>query len=172
MTENSDPLWMSLKHLFEEDDGSLPDVYVEPLTNEQVIQIYEWVRSKSAIYGDPLAWSIKEQRDIPIRELLHPAKSFMNGEIESFRHGLADFKFSEVQIPELTIEIGQGAISFDYRMGKAWGPSHLAAFFDFLSEIKRQVPNVRIYQADEGCQESPNVEFENALQLYCGQSPS
>jgi hypothetical protein len=89
--ENTE-IWHKIGHLFKADDGSLPDIFVVNLTDEQIVTVYTWVVSEAGIYGEPTLWSIKEERDILIKEIDNPAQKFIENEVEIFRHGLNDLK--------------------------------------------------------------------------------
>ena len=103
-------LWNYVHHLFETDDGSLPDIFIENITDEEKEKIFNWVMSITQPYGDANVWSIKEGKDIPLKEIENPAKQYSQGIIESFRTGLEEFKVNGVIIPALTICIGSDGI--------------------------------------------------------------
>ncbi len=56
VAKSPDRIWRRLKHLFETDDGSLPDTFIVGLNAEEVGAIYQWVRSNSDLHEDALAW--------------------------------------------------------------------------------------------------------------------
>ena len=152
--------------LFDTDDGSLPDIFVENLSDKQIIEIYSWIRSISSVYGDPTLWNIKEKQDISIKQIKNPAYLFTIGEVEMFRHGLADLIIDGVEIPSLTISVEKEMVSFDYRMGNEWSTQTLEALFKLLKKIKDIAPNATIIQADEGSYDKPNNKFTEALSNY------
>jgi len=158
--------WNRIWPLFENDDGSLPDIFIEGLTDEQTVQIYNWVLDRSSIYGEPTLWSIVEEKDIPVREIENPAQMFIDRKVEPFRHGLDNLVIEKVELPGLSICVEAGGVSFDYRMGADWTKSCVEALFKFLSMLKSIGPNARVFQADEGGHESPNSLFEEAFQEY------
>jgi hypothetical protein len=155
--------WSDVKHLFEIDDGMLPDIYVENLSNEEIVWAYEWVMRQCTIAHSPTLWSKDQKRDIPIKEVLHPAREFVGGRVESFRHCLAALRIDGVEMPELSISVERGGVSFDYRPGADWNEQKVFAMFRFLLALKRNVPNARILQADEGSYSNPNSEFAVAF---------
>jgi hypothetical protein len=77
-----------------------------------------------------------------------------------------------VSLPELSVSVEVGGISFDYRMGEGWNEQTVLALFEFLRQLKMLVPNARVFQADEGCYETPNAEFSEALVKFCSEPPS
>jgi hypothetical protein len=156
---NNTEIWHKIGHLFENDDGSLPDIFVENLTNEQIVIVYNWVVSEAGIYGEPTLWSIKEERDILVREIGNPAQKFIDKEVEIFRHGLKDLIINGIKIPQLTISVEVGGVSFNYRKGKDWSPKEVRALLDFLLHIVRIAPDSKIFQAEEGSYKKPSLEF-------------
>ena len=72
-------LWEELHNLFDQDDGSLPDIFLEGLTDQEIEAVYLWVRSLTEIYGEPTLWSIAEEKNIPIRSIENPVKMFLQG---------------------------------------------------------------------------------------------
>lgn len=143
-------LWLRLHDLFDTDDGSLPDIVVENLSNDQVRTIYQWVRSQCDIYDDPTLWDLVQETDVPIKTLADPAQLVLDGRVEPFRHGLTQFAISGVVLPQLTIAVSPNEIAFDYRMGREWRPPQVAALFDFLWTIQEIAPAATISHMHEG----------------------
>ena len=146
-------LWPQLHDLFDTDDGSLPDIFVENLSSDQVVTIYRWVRSQCEIYcddGEPTLWHCEQERDVSIKSLRDPAQLVISGRAERFRHGLKKFSISGVELPQLTVAVSPNEIEFDYRMGSQWGPSQVAALFDFLWSIQEMAPDAKISHSHEG----------------------
>ena len=161
-------LWVQLESLFVNDDGSLPDIFVSDLTGEQVHKIYNWVRTHADIYSEsvsPLAWDCVNNCDVEIETISDPAREFLAGRIESFRHGLSLFTFSGAEIPQLTIFITDSSVEFDYRMGTDWGQSQVSALFDFLWAIQQMAPDATITHGFEGASE-PTPEFNTAWHQF------
>lgn len=165
-------IWNQLHHLFDEDDGSLPDIFVEGISPEELVEIYTWVLSLTKPSGEPCLWSLEEKRDIKIADISNPAQYYIQGKGESFRHGLEVFSFNGVRIPQLSICIGESGVEFDYRMGKDWEAKELMALFEFLRGIKRIAPSANIIQAYEGGYKNPNKEFSNAFEVYADEHRS
>ena len=66
----------------------------------------------------------------------------------------------------LGIRVDNGALEFDYRMGKEWNEKKVEAVFEFLSLIKDQAPSAEIFRTDEGCYERPSKNFTSAFDEY------
>ncbi len=162
-------IWNKLHHLFDEDDGTLPDIFVEEISPEETVEIYSWVLSLTKPYGEPCLWSLAEERDISISDIPDPALYYIQGKAESFRIVLEEFSFSGFKIPQLSISIGESGVEFDYRMGKEWGANELMALFEFLYRIQRIAPGAKITQAYEGGYHNPNKEFSNVFEVYANE---
>jgi len=158
--------WNSVLHLFKNDDGSLPDIFIENLTENEIITIYNWIVSNSEIYNNPTLWSIEEQKDVPIKQIVNPAKNFVEGRVECFHHGLENLKMDGVIIPQLGIFVENGRLSLDYRMGLEWEPIEVEALFKLLYSMVKSAPNLKVRHADEGCYDKPNKEFTDAFAKY------
>jgi hypothetical protein len=159
-------LWEQLAADFrDDDDRELPDVYIEPLTKDQLCEIYLWVRSQSEIYtesGEPLLWDVVEQRNVAIAAVEDPCESVMAG---PFRHGLSRLTVAGVELPSLTLAVWPDRISLDYQVGAHWGPSQLSAFFEFLWTIQQKAPQAEISHFHEGLNERTK-SFDVAWQEY------
>lgn len=159
-------LWHHIKHLFEEDDGSLPDIYVENLSSAETVAVYEWLMGRCEIAHDPKLWSIEEQLDVPIREVSNPARAFVEGRVETFRHCLVGLRSHGIALPELSVCVEPDGLSFDYRMGEHWTECTVLALFELLRQVQRLAPQANIFQTDEGRHSCPNVEFSEAFTAY------
>jgi hypothetical protein len=159
-------LWGELHELFETDDGSLPDIFVENLSNLDVQNIYCWVRSQSEVFGDPSLWDRVEQRGIPIKNIENPVSLVLVGRVEPFRDGLAGLSVSGIELPQLTIAVYSNEIQFDYRMGSEWGPSQVEGLFEFLLAIQIIAPDAMLSHAQEGGYPKRTRSFASSWHIF------
>lgn len=162
----AESLWSHVRPLFELDDGSLPDIFVDGLSPVEVAAAYEYVMSLATVGGDPIAWHIGEARDVSIPALPFPARLVVDRVIEPFRHRLADLHVEGIELPQLTICVEPDAVSFDYRMGTGWNERTVEALFSLLAAIKQVAPGAVISQADEGGRHMPSKDFATAFAAY------
>ena len=118
------------------------------------------------ISGDPTLWSVEKQQDIPIREVPDVGRAFIQGRVESFRHGLARLSVRGIPLPALTVCLDSDGLSFDYRPGPEWNEQTVEALSDMLRQVLQLAPQAQIKQADEGEYSHPNVEFTEAFEAY------
>ena len=133
-------LWLQVRHLFEQDDGSLPDIFIVNISHEQKMVIYEWLIEQCSV----------SKRDA-----------------DNFRHRLIGLNYVGVELPEMTVCLAADELSLDYRMGVEWGEKAVTALFELLRQVYQISPQAIIFQADEGKSINPNVEFSQALEVYC-----
>ncbi|MCH7927140.1 MAG: hypothetical protein IID03_04045 [Candidatus Dadabacteria bacterium] len=157
--------WPKLHDLFDTDDGSLPDVFLDGLSGQHVCAVYSWVMSQAEIYDDPTLWSESAAKDILIKEIDDPAGMVVSGDVYQFRHGLISLVVGGVEMPGLSICVEPTQISFDYHMGADWGAPQLEALFEFLSGVVRIAPEAKISHHFEG-DEKESPEFAEAFGEY------
>ena len=162
--------WPLLKHLFEADDGSLPDVFVENLLEEEVVLLYNWLMNQCTAPADATVWNRDLGLDVPIATVPDAANAVVCGTIDSFRHGLIGLSFDGLQLPQLSVWLAPNEISLDYRMGPHWNEQTFTAFFGLLRKMQSLAPRARVFQADEGCYGSPNEEFSETFLLFASRS--
>lgn len=162
--------WQRMKHLFEIEDGSLPDIYVEDLSNDEIVDLYEWLMTQCEIARNPKLWSIEMQKNVPIRDVSRPAKAFVEGKVETFRHCLAELQINGIELPELSVSLEPNGISFDYRTGTEWTEQTAIALLELLRQMLLRAPRSRIFQTGEGAHEQPNIEFSEAFRAYVGRA--
>ena len=132
--------WPRVKHLFERDDGSLPDLFVENLSPDQTVVVYEWLLSQCSIAGNPTVWSFETERDVPVRDVPYPARAFVQSKVESFRHCVTGLFVGEVELPALSVSVESEGLSFDYRMGPDWNEQSVVALFALLRKVQQLAP--------------------------------
>lgn len=158
--------WEKIRHLFERDDGSLPDIFLQGLSGEEVVVVYEWLTARSRPQEGATVWSITENRDIHIREVLRPANELCIGNIESFRHQLKGLSALGLELPLLTVFVMPNEISLDYRMGPDWNERRVEALFEILRNLRMIAPRAKITRAEEGAHDKPDEEFGEAFDAY------
>ena len=139
--------WDNLLEVFGTDDGSLPDIELDHLSDDEVIRGYEFIRNHAARISSkqPSYWSKSKDCDIPFGFEDNPAIKVVSGEAESFHLRFDGFKSpSGKQIPELGLFVFIDCLSFDYRMGPQWNKESLQGLFELISCMSKDYENVKI----------------------------
>jgi hypothetical protein len=131
----SDSLWAQVRECFETDDGSLPSVEVAGLSPDGVTAVYAMLRRRSQLEGDaPLFWSRTEQASLPVDSVPNGAALVAGRQAEAFHHCISGVVAGGVQLPVLGVFVWPDAVELDYRMGREWGASQVAGFFELLRD--------------------------------------
>lgn len=126
-------LWDHVGCCFREDDGSLPGIEIRNLAPDEIAQIYAWIRSHSVVESlAPTFWDNRHQTDRPIDSVPNAAHLVATGEAAPFHFAVNGLSVQQVLIPCLGIFVFQDTIALDYRMGRAWQPEQVFAFFSLL----------------------------------------
>ena len=138
-------LWEQLHEWFDTYDGSLEDIVINPLSGDEVANIYAYLRSHSEIVSENfLFWSEAVQEDLPIDSVENAARLVANGEANQFHITVSGLSYSGAVVPDLGIFVFDDSIELDYRPGPEWGPAGLEALFACLREVKRLAPSAEI----------------------------
>lgn len=158
--------WQQIFDLFDVDDGSLPDVFVDDLTREQIVDVYDWIMCHCSGPGCRTAWSISKQVDVPVADLPSPALAYVDGEVESFRHLLTDLSIGGVPLQDMTVCLEGSGLSVDYRKGPQWTQTTINALLELLTHIQQRAPAARIWHSEERLVEGTSARFPAALRQY------
>lgn len=158
--------WQQVFDLFDVDDGSLPDVFVDELSRDEVVDIYDWIMSHCSGPGSRTAWSISKQADVPIADLPSPARAYLDGEVETFRHVLADLSIGGVPLQDMTVCMEDAGLSIDYRKGPQWTETTINALLELLARIQQRAPGARIWHSEERLVDISDARFPAALRQY------
>ena len=148
------------------DDGSLPDIFVDNISTQDTLKIVSWV--ETLIAPRPFTvWNIEDKRD---ETLTSPSKAlnlFQRDKIESFRFRAENISIKNHTIPDLGFGIyGVDTLELDYRMGDEWTDTTIIAFLDLLSSMIKIAPTAVIQRCDEGCSPNYDSDFFNALSEF------
>lgn len=131
----SQSLWEQVGDCFETDDGSLPGIEVAKLSPAGVAAVYAMLRTRSRLVGEPPEfWSRAQEASLPVDSVPNAAALVAAGQAEPFHHCIAGVVAGRVELPVLGVFVWPDAIELDYRMGRDWGPSQVAGFFDLLGD--------------------------------------
>jgi hypothetical protein len=138
-------LWDQLHDLFDTDDGSLPDIEINNLSGEEVVNIYAYLRAQSELTSnEQYFWSKTENKDVQVDSVANAALLVVSGEAEAFHIVVRGLAFGGAGIPDLGIFVFEDSISLDYRMGPEWGPAELNALFLCFCKILKIAPLAQV----------------------------
>lgn len=144
-----DDLWDEVGMCFNADDGSLPGVEIANLSPAGVSAVYEMLRRRSRLCGAPPEfWSRTRDESVPVDSVPDAAGLVAAGEAEAFHHCVEGVVSGGVELPVLGVFVWPDCVELDYRMGREWGPTQVAGFFDLLRECCDLAPTAIIVTAE------------------------
>jgi hypothetical protein len=131
----TDALWDKVSGCFDTDDGSLPGIEVANLSPVGVSTIYAMLRRRSRLVGNPPEfWNRALEASILVDSVPDAAMLVATGAAEAFHHCIAGVVAGGVELPVLGVFVWSNIVELDYRMGREWGPAHVAGFFELLRD--------------------------------------
>jgi hypothetical protein len=145
-------LWQQLRHLFEEDDGSLPEIVLGNLRGSDPQNLFEFLRDRAGpdALDDQTLWDEELESDVPVVERPNAAELVATGRLQSFHvvfRGLCD---DDTEIAPIGAFFLSDEVCLDYRMGEAWDADVLAAFMRLVAHMKRLVPHAQVAALPDG----------------------
>jgi hypothetical protein len=139
-------LWAELHDLFDTDDGSLPEVRVAYSDPKATIAGYNLLRKRASriVTDNPSFWSKTEKEERPVDSVSNAAVLVVSGEAEAFHLVLGGIQLGGGAIPDIGVFVFPDQLCLDYRMGTAWGPHELEAFFALLAELTALDPQASV----------------------------
>lgn len=173
----SDSLWAEVGESFDTDDGSLPGIYVAGLSPTGVASVYAMLRRRSRLQGGPPQagppefWSRVEEASFPVDSVPNAATLVAAGQAEAFHILITGVVAGGVELPDLGVFVWTDSIELDYRMGREWGPSQVAGFFELLMDCCALDPGATVVPAENEGPPYPE-RFVRAWLSYSGRGRS
>lgn len=133
---SSTELWEELRPCFTTDDGSLPTIEIQHLTETEVGQLYLAIREGSRVVSQEATfWDSSAEKDCSLDDVSNAAFLVADGQASPFHFAIGVGGTPEVQMPCLGVHIFQDSIAIDFRMGKEWGKDEVWSFFSWLRSL-------------------------------------
>lgn len=143
-------LWDELHDLFDTDDGSLPEIWVDYSNSEATVAGYALLRGRAAHLASDQAclWSTTQNSSLPVDSVPNAAALVVSGEATSFHVVLGGIQSRGAPIPDLGVFVLPDQLALDYRMGPAWASRELAGLFELLGELAALDPHASVSHWD------------------------
>ncbi len=135
--ETADLLWTELHNLFEQDDGSLPEVRVNYVDGNAAASGYQMLRNEAVkiVSERPYFWSNVRNQEEAVDSVPNAAALVVSGEAAPFHVVLGGIQSGGVAIPHIGVLVFPDQLALDYRMGRGWNAEVLSAFFGLLANL-------------------------------------
>ena len=134
--------WNELVAVFDNDDGSLPDIELNNLSRDQVLDGYVYIRDHSnrLVTEGPSYWSKSRDSDVLFSHSENPAEAALSGDTDSFHIVFGGIKSPKGKVvPDLGLFVHRDCLSFDYRKGPEWNEEALEGLFELILGISMEL---------------------------------
>ena len=164
-------LWSELSWLFEDDDGSLPEVRLVTSSPDATARIFEELRRRA----EPLAstqtvWHKGRKQELAVAALPDPGALAVQGVIGPLHIVARDIRSGGITLPDLGVSVDPDGIAIDYRMGDTWNPGMLAAFVELLGDLFVLDPEARI-DLEDFAADDVRQRFRLTVGAYLAEPP-
>jgi hypothetical protein len=159
-------LWERLAFLFDEDDGSLPELRIVGLSPAGLTRVVTalWERAAEPPAVDRL-WHDAHGVEAPVRDVAHACELLVAGRIVPFHVPLEGIAVGAVALPALGAFVDPDEVVLDYRMGPDWNADVLAAFVVLLGELRALDAGARL-DLEEAIAPQFRAEIVRAIDEY------
>ena len=163
-------LWTELHHLFDADDGSLPEIRVSYVEREATVAGYDLLRLRAGrvVTEKPYFWSKAHDVERALDSVSNAAALVVTGEAEPFHVVLGGIQARNATIPDFGVFVFPYQLALDYRMGPAWGASEIEALFQVLIELTALDPNATVSLEENVVKEVAGC-FESAWRRWASE---
>ena len=159
-------IWDLVQDLFEEEDGSLPDILIAEIAPEAIARVYGYLRTHSTVITKyPYFWDKARNQEAHVDSVPNAAQRLLEGMAEPFHIVLRGLTFRNTEIPDLGVFVFADKIILDYHAGKEWSESQVLALFELLRHICNIDPNARI-KYDEDSVPDFKQRFQRAWSMF------
>jgi hypothetical protein len=159
-------LWAELHDLFDEDDGSLPEVRLLGTPPGAVQRIVDDLLARAEpLGGDETAWHNGLNADIPLTAYSDLGSLVEVGTVPFFIVFLEGVEWHGLRLPDLGLFAEQCDVGLNYRMGDEWSAPVLAAFAGLLKHLRTLAPGASLTLA-EGVARPVVEQFRRAVDAY------
>jgi hypothetical protein len=163
-------LYEAISLLFEEDDGSLPEVQIDGITADEAQAMLDVLLG----LADPLrpeqtVWDEERDAPLPIADYPDAGRRAADGRLTALHVVLTGLRSGETDLPDLGVSIWRGTFALDYHGGPDWSPPVLSAFVELLCALLDLSADGQLVLADEVSTALPAKQqehFREAVRRY------
>jgi hypothetical protein len=123
--------------MFDEDDGSYPEICICGLTAAEVAAGYQLIRKCARILvGRPAFYDIGEGREVGLDEVACAASLVCEKKANPFHFLVRNLEFRKGELHETGVFILDNAIAFDYPKSRLWGEMQIETLLLLINKIK------------------------------------
>lgn len=129
-------LWNHVHDIFDENDGSCPEICICGLSTAEVIAAYRLVRKQARfMVGRARFLDHETGNEIGLDEVECAAALVCEKKASPFHFMVRNLEFKRCEAYELGVFVFDNAIAFDYEKSRLWGESQIQALLMLVNEI-------------------------------------
>jgi hypothetical protein len=156
--------------LFEQDEGSLPEVQMDGVSPEEAQAMFDaLLRIAAPLRSDQTVWDDERDEDLPIGEYAQPGRLAAEGRLSTMHCVLRGLEWRGRELPDLGVSIWPGTLALDYRPGPQWSPVVVSRFVELLDTLMDLSEQAQLVVADElsnPLSDEGQVRFWRAVDQY------
>lgn len=122
--------------MFDEDDGSFPEICICNLSAAEVVSGYSMLRKIStAVVGGPRFFNLETSSEMGLNEVANPAALVVAKKAQPFHFMVRNISFADGRLEELGIFILDNAIALDYEKGPIWGEIQIETLLLIINRL-------------------------------------
>jgi hypothetical protein len=131
-------LWDSVRHLFERDDSSLPEVVQTGLPADAIQPLFAFLSQRGRLRSraQQLAMGPGTGGRYPCDDVPDAGEWVASGKIASFHVVFHGIRVGDIGLPPLGAFFVEDELAVDYRMGDDWTPDVLGAFVQLVNQMR------------------------------------
>jgi hypothetical protein len=162
-------LWNELSWLFEDDDGSLPEVRLLTSSADATARIFEELRRRATPLGPTqTVWHNARRQEVAVATLPDAGALAVLGALGPLHIVARGIESGGVRLPDLGVSVDPEGIALDYRMGDNWNPNVLGGFVDLLGDLLALDAEARV-DLEDFAADHARQRFRLALGAYLNQ---
>ena len=134
-------LWNTTHDIFDIDYGEYSEICICNLSSNQVIDGYNFIRSKSKrLRGNPTFFSFETKQEIGLDEVINAAELVCKRQAHPFHFVIATLRLGRGILYDIGFFILDNAIAIDYKPGPLWGELEIETLMRIIIEIRKNAP--------------------------------
>ena len=164
-------LWNEIHDMFDEDDGSFPEICICGLTATEVVAAYQLIRKQARfVVGGPRFFNREAGCEMELDQVDCAATLVCNKTAQPFHFMVRNLAFADGEIHELGIFVLDNAIALDYEKSRIWGELQIETLLHLINQLKKGAEKAFI-KLEDAVSPDDRQRLEKALARLASPDP-
>ncbi|HNX75233.1 MAG TPA: hypothetical protein PLM07_13045 [Candidatus Rifleibacterium sp.] len=129
-------LWNQIHDIFDEDDGSYPEICICGLTTPEVIAAYRLIRNQARfLVGKPRFLHHETGSETELDQVACAATLVCEQKASPFHFMVRNLTINRREVHEIGVFVFANAIAIDYEKSRIWGESQIEGLLRLVNQI-------------------------------------